>query len=596
MFGLHPLDIAVIAAYLVGIIAVGIWVARRVRDTDNYFVGGRRFGKLLMIGQAFGVGTHAEQPVAVAGASYFSGLSGIWYQWKYIFCTPFYWIIAPIFRRLRYITSAEYMEARYGAGMGLLFTVFSLVFFMMNQSAMLNGAAKVVSSATASKAAPEEVGRAGADESIPKAASGVAPDDAPSQGIPREHVIYGMTVIFVLYSFVGGLISSAVTDFIQSFLIIILSVMLLPAGFRALGGFHELYAALPPDRFGLSTPGDITVGVIVVLSIQSFFGIFGQPHHMAMIGTGKTDTNCRVGFTYGSFVKRFCTLGWALVGLIVAAMVAKGMVQPDPKDREFAFGLACQKLLGPGFVGLMIACVLAANMSTCSAFMVDVGALFVQNIYRRYFRPREIDAHYLWVGRIAGTVITAGAVGLTYVMPKVLSTILNSESLAAFIGLSFAAGLLWRRANRVGAVASFLVATAIFFGLTLYLNRADPAAHGELLRWRVDAFMAALTAGAVTLVVGSLLTRPEPETAWTSLQERLHLPTSAESAPEAERAGRAREAEANGEALLVLEAFQRPQAFSLRRYRIDLLGFAAASGVVLFLLGCAWAIGALGGR
>ena len=62
MLGLTTLDIAVVAGYLLGIAAVGIWVARRTRDTAHYFMGNRGFGKLLMMGQAFGVGTHAEPP------------------------------------------------------------------------------------------------------------------------------------------------------------------------------------------------------------------------------------------------------------------------------------------------------------------------------------------------------------------------------------------------------------------------------------------------------------------------------------------------------------------------------------------------------
>jgi hypothetical protein len=72
-------------------------------------------------------------------------------------------------------------------------------------------------------------------------------------------------------------------------------------------------------------------------------------------------------------------VGWAVVGLVATAMVVQGRfgqrLCPDPED---AFGFACRQLLFPGGLGLMIAGVLAANMSTCSAFMVDSGALFTR--------------------------------------------------------------------------------------------------------------------------------------------------------------------------------------------------------------------------
>src|SRR5207245_2397022 len=99
------------------IVSVGLVAGLRVKTTDEYFLGGRHFGKWLMIGQAFGTGTHAEMPVSLAGAVYHSGLSAIWFQWKNLFATPFYWLIAPLFRRIRRTTVAEMIEDRYGSWM-----------------------------------------------------------------------------------------------------------------------------------------------------------------------------------------------------------------------------------------------------------------------------------------------------------------------------------------------------------------------------------------------------------------------------------------------------------------------------------------------
>jgi len=105
----------------------------------------------------------------------------------------------------------------------------------------------------------------------------------------------------------------------------------------------------------------------------------------------------RVGFLYGSYVKRACTIGWAIVGLMVAVLIVRGTYGvtslTDPED---AFGFACRHLLFPGALGLLIASVMAANMSTCSVFMVDSGALFTQGFYRRHLRPSRPDGHYLW--------------------------------------------------------------------------------------------------------------------------------------------------------------------------------------------------------
>ena len=84
MGGLSTLDLAVIIAYLAGITAFGLYVSRRVKDTEVFFMGNRRFGKLLMVAQALTTGTRADYAIGVAGASYEIGMAGIWYQYPVV--------------------------------------------------------------------------------------------------------------------------------------------------------------------------------------------------------------------------------------------------------------------------------------------------------------------------------------------------------------------------------------------------------------------------------------------------------------------------------------------------------------------------------
>ena len=61
-----------------------------------------------------------------------------------------------------------------------------------------------------------------------------------------------------------------------------------------------------------------------MLTLNGLIGIMAQPHILAATGTGRNETACRIGFTYGTFIKRFCTVAWALVGLLVLALPAVG--------------------------------------------------------------------------------------------------------------------------------------------------------------------------------------------------------------------------------------------------------------------------------
>jgi Na+/proline symporter len=531
-----PLDWAVLVAYFAIITAIGLIAGYRVRRTGEYFLGERKFGPWLMIGQSFGVGTHAEMPVALAGAVYTSGASGIWFQWKNLFITPFYWLMAPVFRRIRRTTMAEFTEDRYGSWMSAIYIGFAVCYFVINMGSMLKGAGKVISQATGG-------------------------------GIAANEIVFAMTVMFVLYSFVGGLVAAAWTDLFQGFLIIALSFMLIPLGWDVVGGLDGMHASLEPFRFSLATPSGIGPWVIAMLTVNGLVGIMAQPHQLAAVGTGRDERTCRIGMLYGNMVKRVCTVGWALVGLIVAAMIAQGHAAGALSDPEDAFGFACRQLLFPGALGLLIASILAANMSTCSAFLVDAGALFTEGLYRPRLAPNRPDRHYLWVGRISGFAITMlGVLYAVFLIESVLYTFLLTETLATFVGISVLGGIIWPRANRWGALASLLSALSTNFLLYFVTGQ-------RLDYWDANVFLAALIVGVLALVIVSLLTRAEPATAIDSFFTRLQTPSD--------------EGATGDRPLLLVNVLRLRRAAGSRGWRAfreDLGGFAIGWAIVIALV------------
>jgi Na+/proline symporter len=540
------LDWTVVVVYFIVITGIGLIVGYRVRRTGEYFLGERKFGPWLMIGQSFSVGTHAEMPVALAGAVYGLGASAIWYQWKNLFITPLYWIMAPVFRRIRRTTMAEFTEDRYGRLMGAIYIVFAVCFFIIETGGLLKGAGKVISQATG-------------------ATTGV------------NEIVAAMTVMFILYSFIGGLVASAWTDLFQGFLIIVLSFMLIPLGWQVVGGLDGMKASLPSSNFSLSTPSGIGPWVIAMLTVNGLVGIMAQPHMLATVGTGRDERTCRIGMLCGNFVKRVCTVGWMLVGLIVAAIVLKSGGPGGPQgallaDPENAFGFACRQLLFPGALGLLIASILAASMSACAAYMVHVGALFTEGLYRPHLAPNRSDRHYLWVGRVSGVALTMlGVLYAMFLIKSVLYTFLLTETLATFVGISLLGGIIWPRANRWGALASLLTALAVNF-LLYYL------AGERLDRWDPNVFLAALCAGIAALVVVSLLTRPEPAERTESFFTRLH--TSSD------------EPGAVARPLLLVNVLRLGRAAAGRGWRVfreDLVGLAVGFGMVAALVAAtAW--------
>jgi Na+/proline symporter len=549
-------DWLVLVVYLAGCAALGLWVSRKVRTSGGYFLGDRKLPWWIMVGQAFGTGTNAENPVAQTGATYQAGFATIWYQWKNMLITPFYWLMAPWYRRSERITIGEIIEDRYGRSLALMYTLFAIAFFVFNQGAMLKGAGKIISVATG------------------------------GEMISPNGVVVAMTATFILYSFFGGLLASAYTDFVQGFLIIVLSFMLIPKGLCAVGGFPGMRESLPEGFFSVySEVSGIDAFTILMLTLNGLVGITAQPHILTMNATGVTERSGRIGQTYGSLVKRFCTIGWALTGLIVAAMVLqRGDNLPD---KEHAFGYACLHLLGPGWVGLMVACVLAANMSTCSTFMVNTGALFTRNLYKDYLNPRASDKQLLLMGRLSGLGLTLLGVVFALTVDQVLQAFLFTETIAALMGVMFLGGVLWKRANRFGAAAATIAAFGVYYGL-YYWNTGQ---WQLVYRWQADIFGWAMLAGFGSLILVSLLTKPEDPQRIEQFFDNMRRSTDDEGLPAGQPKPLASE---RGQDLLLLDmpgwfSARRWQGF-FRRYREDLVGFVLAWGVVGLLVLTAWGL------
>jgi SSS family transporter len=559
MIGMSIVDFCVIIAYLFGITALGIWTGKKIKSSGDFFMGNRRFGKIMMVAQAFGAGTHTDQPVSVAGASYNLGLAGIWYQWMWMFSSPFFWLISPIYRRLRYITMADFFKERYGSFMAILYTFVGIMYFCMDIGIMLKG-------------------------------TGVTIEGLTGGAVPEEPTILIATVLFVIYGLAGGLIAAVFTDLVQGVLILVLSFLLIPFAWIKAGGMSALHSGLPEHMFSLVAPHEMTFFFISMIVINGLVSVVIQPHHMAIGGSGKTEIACRTGWTYGTFLKRFATIGWAFIG-IFAAYLYPGL---GYAERELAFGIAAKNLLPMGFVGLMLAAMLAAVMSTCDAFMVHASALFTKNVYLPYINPNASDKTLLRTGRISSILVVLGGVYFAFTFTSVVHGLMTVLKVTSYLGIAFWFGVFWKRANRYGALAS-----AIFMaGIALFAEYA--------LRWSLPHQIALyLPIGVLAMILVSLFSKPEPKEQLRKFYTLLDTPVGKEQRLRDENVDIMLEGVSEGkrieqhqkslfekffskgdvdDGLLIVDFLSLYKKFSWARYRTDILGFLGALLIVIFLI------------
>jgi len=471
---LSRVDLLVVAVYLLGITALGLYVSRRVGDSTSFFIGGRRFGKLLMLGQTLSSGTHADQATGVMGACYEIGLAGIWYQWMWLFTTPLYWVTAPVFRRLRLVTTADFFELRYGRPLATLYGLFALYLTMISIAMIIKASATTVQAIS---------------------------------GFSEGTIMSVVSAAFLSFAFTGGLVAAATTDFVQSIFIAFLSFAALPFGFHTVGGIKELGARIPSQMHSLASPHEMTWFTVCMLIVVGSVGSVAQPGTMTQSASANTEMNSRIGSTYGNFVKRVCTIGWAVTGLLGAALYP-GL---GTDHREEILGIITVRLLPQGFAGLMIAAILASVMSSCSGLVVSGAALVARNVYipKGY---RGDDRFELKLGRIGTAAIALGALALAVFMPSVVAGMIRFVTATPFLGVPIWIGICWRRANRYGAWVSALGSALVYYGCSA-------------LGWHFSiCSLVSLVFGVASIIVVSLITPAEPSESLEKIFVALHSP------------------------------------------------------------------------
>ncbi len=511
IFGLKIIDLAVVVGYFALVMVIGFWASTKVHTDEDFFLGGRRFGKGLLVMHWLCTGTHSEMAVQVSGACARVGLGGIWFQWMMLFSTPFYWLIAPLIRRLRVITTGDFFRIRYGKGLELVYACVGLAYMVLTIAMLLRGAGAAIAGAT----------------------GGV---------LATNHSVIILSLLFSTYVMAGGLIAAAYTDFLQGIMLIVLSVLLVPAGLNAIGGMAALQTKLGPELLSITAPAGADEGnvlFVIAMSLLGLVGIVAQPHVMTANGSGKTETEARVGMCYGNFIKRFLTIAWAFTGLIALVLfpeVLEGLEAGSEAAKhagETMFGRAIQHLLGDGWRGLMIACIIA-GVTSAETVMVCGSGVFTRNIYFHFAADAPPQTR-LWVGRIAAGGILLAGIGLALMAGSITQLLYASWQVIGLLGPAVWLGVVWRRANPCGVWMS--LAAGIFVwaatGLPEKFVTAIPSVSGLVHRAEgLDKSTQVLLMLAVqfgVLILVSLVTAPQSAARLDPFFARLHTPVGREN-------------------------------------------------------------------
>jgi Na+/proline symporter len=304
--------------------------------------------------------------------------------------------------------------------------------------------------------------------------------------------------------------------------------MLLPVVLSEIGGLSGMRetiasASLETDMLSLVAPGNIGVFYIAMLSVNTLFLIVAMPSVMGNCAAGRTEMDGRVGFMFGTFVKRICTIAWCLTAVAAVAWYLQNGIDPATVEPDEVYGDVAYRFLPqllPGMLGIFIASLLAAVMSSCDSFMIASSGLFTENIYR-VLRAGESSRHYVWVGRIVSLLVVIAGIAVAYSLPGVIAGLKVWYKVVPMMGIAFWMGLLWRRATVAGAWASALAGFAAWWLVAqqFFVQWAGSLSISEPLRlvveskghraiyepWQITIY---LGTGLIAGVMVSLLTSP----------------------------------------------------------------------------------------
>ncbi len=515
---LHLLDLLIILGYL----AVIIYVGRRARaaagSEEGFFLAGRKLGKAYQFFLNFGNATDANGAVSTASLVYQKGASGVWLSLQTLFMNPYYWFMNAWFRRVRLVTVADLFEDRFGSrALARFYAVFqifatviviigfgNLVGYKVTASLLVKPEARWTVEERRSVESYREykvlqgVRQAGALTATETARLDVLREQ-DKRGELRSYVSWihspaGKWTYYLIYTLIvggyivmGGLAAAAVNEAFQGVLIVMFSFILIPFGLAHIGGWDQLAARVPEDMFDLLGGGAGGIGGwelagIFLISIVQIHGIIGN---MSVAGSAKDEYAARFGAVSGTYAKRVMIILWAFCGLIAIAIYQGAATLSDP---DSAWGSMALLLLKPGFLGLMMAGLLAANMSTIAAQTMAVSALFVRNVYR-YLAPQTTERGLVRAGQVAIVVILAVGVYAAASMNDVYAVV----QLLLTVNVPFGAAVIliffWRRLTAAAVWSAVIVSALLNIVFPSWIGpNVDALARRPALTRQVEAY------------------------------------------------------------------------------------------------------------
>lgn len=495
---LTALDWAIVVASIALSFVPAILLARRAGSSTAEFFTSGRAAPWWLVGVSMVATTFStDTPNLVTNLVREHGVANNWVWWAFLLTgmsTVFFY--ARLWRRSQVLTDLEFYEIRYAGRAAATVRAFRAVylglFFNIVIMATVNLAAAKIANVLLGWSMPQ--------------------------------TLLVCAVINVAFAATSGLWGVLVTDMLQFGIAMGASVA---AAYYALqrpevGGLGGLMAKTSPATLHLLpdfSDWGVTLSVLILPLTVSWWSVWypgsepgGGSYIAQRILASKSERDAMAGTLFFN-VAHYALRPWPWILVALSSM----LVFPELSDLAGAFPYLDARLVGHdmaypamltflphGVLGVMVAGLLSAYVSTISTHLNWGTSYLVHDLYRRFVHPGAPEPHYVWMGRIVTALLMLLAAGMTFLLDSARASFELLLSVGAGSGLLYLLRWYWWRINAWSEIAamavSFTVATAFFVA-----GRMGVA---------VDATTSLLTVVGVTTAawIGvTLLTAPESQ-------------------------------------------------------------------------------------
>ena len=354
MHEIATIDYIIISLYLMGMVGVGLWFAKKHSDFEDFFLAGRSLTTPLLITTL--ISTYYGIDV-LFGDSQLGFTNGVvaWFAYArptYAFFLIAAFLLAHRLKQEDFKSLPDILDKYYGKKTRYVGAVTSFIYSLPALSLYGFGMLGEV--------------------------------------ILGWEPIMGMLVlggIALIYTITGGFWAVALTDSIQFVLMCVVLAMAFPFAMNLIGGFDSMIEVLEPSYF--DTLGDMSIWLIIIYA-STGLSILVEPTFYQRIFAAKSYKNVRNALVIGIFI--WGSYDWIITILAMAAKVAviqgtlPGDVAPDA-----ALLTIMVAALPAGALGLFLAGVLSTEMSTLDSYCLVAGGNVAYDIYKPAFKPSATD-------------------------------------------------------------------------------------------------------------------------------------------------------------------------------------------------------------